>query len=402
MRKRGIILSSITKIKPMLKQHVEKLAARYYKVRAFVCAVVLVVMIGGAAIAHADQYDDQINALKAQNGAAQNLLNSLQAQASSYQDAINQLQAQISALEASIAANEARQTQLTQQIADNQQQIETKKAQLSEDIKTMYIDGQMSTIEELASSKDLSDYIDKEEYRTTVQNQLNEKISEILQLQAQLQAQKAQLDTLLTTEKQQNDQLGSAQAQQQQLLSYNQGQQDAYDAQIRANQSQIASLRAQQLAANRRLGGRVIYGGSCGGGYPADALNGYGAHWGCNYYQDNTYDNWGMYNRECVSYTAWKVYEAYGYMPYWGGVGNADQWPGDAQAAGIPTGSTPKVHSVAIGTNPYYFGPVGHAMWVEAVNDDGTILVSQYNFGAAGQYSTMTVSSAGLTFIYFD
>ncbi len=112
-------------------------------------------------------------------------------------------------------------------------------------------------------------------------------------------------------------------------------------------------------------------------------------------------DRWGMYNRECVSYTAWKVYETYGYMPYWGGSGNANQWPGDARAAGIPTGSTPKADSVAI----WNVGAFGHAMWVEAVNSDGSLWVSQYNYSYNGQYSEMSVSASmarQLTYIYFQ
>jgi surface antigen len=185
----------------------------------------------------------------------------------------------------------------------------------------------------------------------------------------------------------------------------NQDQQAAYTKQIQSNNSQISSLRAQQLAANQRLVGSgkvtIISGGSCGGGYPGSAAGPWG-NWGCNYGLDASVDNWGMYNRECVSYTAWKVYQAYGYMPNWGGVGNANQWPGDADRYNIPRGSTPKVGSVAIGTNSYYFGSVGHAMWVEAVYGDGTILVSQYNFAGPGQYSTMRISASLMsTFIYF-
>jgi surface antigen len=41
-------------------------------------------------------------------------------------------------------------------------------------------------------------------------------------------------------------------------------------------------------------------------------------------------------------------------------------------------------------------------MWVEAVNGDGTIVVSQYNFGEEGQYSEMTIDANLMsTFIYF-
>src|SRR5436190_13464692 len=132
----------------------------------------------------------------------------------------------------------------------------------------------------------------------------------------------------------------------------------------------------QQLAANRPLGGSAVPGDPGHGNYP-----GYLDHTS----QDSIIDPWGMWNRECVSYTAWKVQENFGNMPYWGGVGNANQWPGDAARYGIPMGSVPKVHSVAISTS----GGYGHAMWVEAVSGN-TIYVSQYNYDLAGHYSEMS------------
>ncbi|HMR72992.1 MAG TPA: CHAP domain-containing protein, partial [Candidatus Saccharibacteria bacterium] len=113
---------------------------------------------------------------------------------------------------------------------------------------------------------------------------------------------------------------------------------------------------------------------------------------------DSLVDSWGMYNRECVSYTAWKVFQKNGYMPYWGGRGNANQWPANARAAGIPTGSTPKVGSVAVSMS----GPYGHTMWVEAVNGN-QIYVSQYNYyyNGWGNYSEMWLNASGLIYIYF-
>jgi surface antigen len=149
----------------------------------------------------------------------------------------------------------------------------------------------------------------------------------------------------------------------------------------------IAQWQAAQLAANQSLGGTVVAGDADSNNYPAawaDAP------------QDSLLDSWGMYNRECVSYAAWEVYQTYGYMPYWGGVGNANQWPGDANSAGIPTGSTPQVDSVAISMSGYY----GHAMWVEKVSGD-MIYVSQYNYDLNGQYSEMWVNGSHFIYIYF-
>jgi surface antigen len=362
----------------------------FYKLRALALVLALASVIGFANVAHADQFDDQINALSAQNASASGVLNGLESQAGSYQATIDQYQAQIDAVEAQISANQDQQAQLQQQIVTDQQQIDQKKQQLGADIKAMYIDGQTSTIEELATSKNLSDYVDKEEYRTSVQDQLNGKIKDIADLQTQLQAKKQQVDQLLASEKTQNAQLSSDQSQQNQLLAYNQGQQDAYNQQISSNSSQISKLRQEQIAANARFsgGGSPGSGPTCGGGYPAK--------W-CEIPQDSVIDSWGMYNRECVSYTAFRVAASGRYMPYWGGSGNANQWPGDARAAGIPVDSNPTPGSVAISMR----GAFGHAMYVESVNGDGTINISQYNVNLDGRYSTATVSASGLYFIHF-
>jgi surface antigen len=275
--------------------------------------VVCTVMVLASLIntVRADQFDEQIRALRDQNNTNQSASDQLAAQANSYQDAINKLQVQISALQDAIAANQ----------------------------------------------------------------------------QNQLKAQDAELQRLIKDQQAQNEQLSTAQTQQTQLLSYTEGQKSAYDQQIKSNNAQISNLRAMQVAANRRLGGSAVAGDPSHGGYP-----GYLDHAG----QDSLVDPWGMFNRECVSYTAWKVQQYYGNMPYWGGVGNANQWPADAQRYGVPTGSIPKAHSVAISMG----GAYGHAMWVEAVSGS-TIYVSQYNYDLAGHYSEMAINGSGLTYLYF-
>lgn len=367
-----------------------QLTARF---RALVLVLLAVGIGGSVAITHADQFDDQINALQQQNASTQNVLNGLESQAASYQDVINQLQAQIDAVQAALSANEAEQAALQQQITDNQNKIDQQKQYLGEDIKTMYIDGQLTTIEELATSKNLSDYVDKEEYRTSVQNKIDDTIKQIAALQAQLQKQKSQLDVLVASEQTQHDQLAAAESKQQELLSYNQGQQDAYNSQISANSSQIAELRRQQAILNGRYNIGDFKGDPNNGGYPSA--------W-ANAPQDSMIDNWGMYNRECVSYTAYRVHQDYlagkdsRDMPWWGGSGNANQWDDNARAAGIPVDSNPTPGSIAISNA----GAFGHAMYVEAVNGN-EIYVQQYNQQLTGQYSEGWRYTTGLVFIHF-
>lgn len=394
------VMAKQTKANSFQRLRSSKRAVRGLFVAVAACAV-LVLAVPGVRADTVGQLQQKIDELSGQNTQKQKTVDKLQIKASDYQDAINKLQDQIGAVQGAIGASEAQQAKLKAQIAVYQQQIDYEKKVLGEDIKSMYVGDQMSTIEMLATSKNLSDYLDQQQYKQSVQDQLQTTLTQISNLQNRLEQQQNQVEDLIKQQQSEEAQLASDQAQKNQLLSMNQSQQSAYNKQIKDNNSEISKLQAEQIEANRQLvsTGHVDYSGSCGGGYPASA-SGPGGNWGCDYPLDNTVDNWGMYNRECVSYTAWMVYETYGYMPYWGGSGNANQWPGDAQAAGIPTGSTPKVNSVAI-----YMGgssdPWGHAMWVKSVNGDGTITVDQYNLYYDGNFYETTIPASGLTYIYF-
>jgi len=358
---------------------------------AFVAAASLVTGV------RADHFDDQINALQQQSAGAQGQLNNLQSQAASYQDAINALQFQINALQFQINANIAEQASLQQQIEDGQKELARQKQLLATDIKTMYQDGEPSTLEMLASSNNLSDFVDKTEYRTAVQRKIQDTLKKIQDLQKKLELQKAQVDQLLKEQQAQQAGIAASKAEKDRLLTFNEGQQAAYNAQIKDNKSKITGLRAQQAAENARLfaGANVVLGSAC------DTAHGdtYPSPW-CSSGQDTMFDSWGMYNRECVSYTAWKVSESGRRMPGWGwiGVGNANQWDDDAIAEGIPVDSHPREGDVAIKNSQ----PYGHAMYVESVNADGTINISQYNADLQGHFSRVyNLSPSGLVFIHF-
>jgi surface antigen len=328
----------------------------------------------------------------------------LAAQAANYQDAINQLDQQIALLQQSIVSDQLKSEDLQKQIDQAQTDLNHEKQVLGENIKAMYLEGNISTLEILASSNNISDFVNKQEYRNSVQSKVKTTLDKINALKLQLTEQQKELDTDLANLKTQQSQLSSTQAQQAQMLAYTEGEKAAYDQQASANQSQINKLRQQLIALNTAGSSGTSYGGACGGGYPGDAVNPYtGAHWGCNYAQDNAIDNWGMYNRECVSYTAWKEAATGHYVPY--GLGNAGDWIYNVPSSWVS--QTPQEGDVAIRpANPnLWFGSeqdVGHAMYVEGVNGDGTISVSQYNANLNGQYSYVaSKSTAGLYFIHF-
>lgn len=337
----------------------------------------------------ADQYDEQIKQIQAENSQKKATVSQLQIQANSYQGEIDRLQGQINAIQQQIRDNEAKRDDLQKQIEAAQAELERQKQLLGTNIKAMYVEGDISTLEMLASSKDLSEFLDKQQYRTSVQQKIKITLDKITVLKAQLREQKTQIEKLLADQQAMSQQLGATQAQQAGLLAYTQDQKNQFTAQIQANNANIKELRRQQLIANARfIGGAPGSGPACGGGYPA--------RW-CEIPQDSVIDSWGMWNRECVSYTAFKVYESGRHMPYWGGRGNANEWDNNAVADGIPMDGNPREGDVAQ-TNA---GGLGHVMYVEYVYSDGTILISQYNAGLDGRYSEKRISAGGLNFIHF-
>jgi surface antigen/peptidoglycan hydrolase CwlO-like protein len=340
----------------------------------------------------------QINSLNSQNANDQQALSQLAAQQQNYQQTLNSLNSQIASIQAALSANQAKQVTLNAEIAADQSEIAQKKATLADDIKTMYVSGQMSTIEELATSQNLSDFIDKQQYRLVIQDQLTYIIKQITSLQKALQSQKIELDNIIAGQQVQDNQLSSAQAQEQQLVSYNQSQQSAYNQQVSTNQSNIAQLQANLSALDYVGTTSITANGVCGGGYPQSAPSSTspGTYWGCNWPQDNTTDNWNMLNRECVSYTAFIVAEKYGVSTAnWG---DAYQWVNNAIAAGYSVSSTPQVGDVAIrgqapgayNPNSPYYGDVGHAMYVVAVNGPNSITVDEYNEFYNGTFDQRT------------
>ncbi|MBI5357588.1 LysM peptidoglycan-binding domain-containing protein [Candidatus Saccharibacteria bacterium] len=73
-------------------------------------------------------------------------------------------------------------------------------------------------------------------------------------------------------------------------------------------------------------------------------------------------------------------------------LGNASTWVSRARAQGIPTGTTPRAGAIGQSGN--------HVVYVERVNGDGTITISDMNWGGRWKISTRVVPANSHTYIY--
>ena len=376
--------------KLMLKQKNIKLyKLNLQQLSLIVVGLVFAVTASVTNVANADRFDEQINALNQQTVQTQQQDQLAENEAANLQAVIGRIQGEITAIEQQIGASQAKRDETVNKITESEAKIVELKKTLGEIIKQMYTEGSMSTVEMLATSNDLSHYIDQQEYRTSVQNKVQQTTQQVTALQAQLKTDKANLDKMIADQQAMQTQLDSQRSEQNRLLALNQDQQAQYEQNIQNNNAKISDLRRQQVAANARFtsGSTVKKNIPDATGYP----------WANAPFPNELPDPWGMYQRQCVSYTAWKVSKNGKHMPYWGGRGNANQWDDNARAAGIPVDSNPRVGDIAVSNSGYY----GHVMYVEAVYDDGTIYISQYNAGWDGKYSEARISKGSLVFIHF-
>jgi surface antigen/peptidoglycan hydrolase CwlO-like protein len=361
-----------------------------------------------AKIVRADDFDQRIAEVQRQIDDYQAQAGKLAAQADSLQKELNSLTAQKNVIQGQINLKQAEHDKLVAQIADNEKKIAENQDALGKTIADLYVSSDISPLEMLASSKSISDYVDKEAYQNSIRDSLTDTIASIKKLKKQLEAQKKDVDRVLTEQKFARDELAAKESQQASLVAQTRGQEATYQRLVGERESQKLTLQKQQQAAIeaalRRAGGpiNILPGDPNKGGYPWES----GCWVDANAYSHGGADGMGGdplgYGcRQCVSYTAWKVGQRTGNFPrYWG---NANQWPASARATGYQTGSTPRVNSVGV----ISAGAYGHVVWVEAVNGDGTVDVSQYNYYNAGgpgwgNYSKMRVSAATYdTYIYF-
>ena len=351
----------------------------------------------------ADQYDDKINALQQDISRYQAEGVRLNAEATTLQSALAQLANQKAEIQTQIDINQVKYDQLVTQIAETEQKIKSNQDALGKIIADLYVDDKITPIEMLASSNNISDYLDKQEYRSSVRSELSSTISKVKDLKKTLDTKKAEVDKVLTDQKSQRDSLAAKEGEQNTLLQKTQGQEAGYQQLIAGSQAAIAEARAVQAALTNR--------GASTGGYKLVA-NGFLP----NYVTDSRFGSWNDSNcpmvfgyfssigsngdggdnrgygcRQCASYVAWRINEEKGYYPSWGDARNFT-------SHGTP--SAPRAGTVAV----LDAGASGHVAWVETdpyISTSGmlkgqtVILVSQYNFdyGAGyGMYSVMELS----------
>lgn len=327
--------------------------------------------------------------------------------ASSVSELIEQLNDEIEDLDKSIASNEAKIKVLNKKIKETEQKLKDRQTALAELLVNMHFSDDSEPIRILAGSKSISDYAEKAAREEVAKQEVAMASERVKETKKELDNQKAEVEVALEASESEKIVVASKRENQKTLLAtYEKNADDAAAA---------ASYWEQQV---RAMAWKPT--GSAGSGRRSyDARNTYPYGGICS--EDYVYDEnvpgsiiypYGGLVCQCTDYASYKAYEKWGITNSWGGDAWAYIYAGGKYVpnSGAETyvNQTPAANTIAIWPATWT-SPYGHVQWVESVNADGTINVTEYNVDWAdnGCYvkdfcARDGVSAYGASFLHFE
>ena len=144
--------------------------------------------------AKADQFDEQIAALNRKVRDATAVADAKKSEVNTLKGKIASIEAEISAAQNQLDLTnlEIKKTQAT--IEKNNQEMERQKEILKENLRMIYKQGEISPLEVVASSKNLSDFVAQQQYLGAIKKKVDDNLDKIEQLKKELDQKKGQLN----------------------------------------------------------------------------------------------------------------------------------------------------------------------------------------------------------------
>lgn len=341
--------------------------------------------------------DTECEAAKANMQANQSEAKEYADKAESVSQVISQLDAEISTLNAEIAANEAKAAALNEEISANEVKLAMMQAALAEMLVNMHFSGDSEPITILAGSKTISDYAEKQAREDVAKQEITATSEKIKEIKEKLTADKGEVERALSVAEENRRLVASRKSDQQVLKSEYEKTADDASALASYWEEQVKAM-AWTPPSNSTGNGTRNWG----------ANNTYPYRYNCP--ADNVrYSAYGGAVCQCTSYASYKAYEKWGISNTWGGHAynyvNAVGYYVPSTGVRTYVDKNPAANSIAIQLG----GAYGHVMWVESVNANGSINVTEYNvnWSSIGCYlgdfcSRNNVGSANTWFLHFD
>lgn len=178
--------------------------------------------------------------------------NSLQGQINAFNREINSIEYQISLTDKKIALLNSQIIQTQKEFNRAEADLKRARLQLSEIVKAMYEDGQLSTLEVVVKSGSFSEYVNRSEYMEQMQVKVKDNADTVVALKNKLEMQKKLLETnkqetvdLRTEQASQRNEIGSRKSAKDNLLIATKGNEVEYQALLKKLQKEQDAIEAK-------------------------------------------------------------------------------------------------------------------------------------------------------------
>ena len=312
-----------------------------------------------------------------------------------YQMKVASLNVEIANLNLRIASTEADIQDLKEQIAEVEAKLKLEQNALAELLIKMHFEGDSEPITILAGANSISDLAEKATRGEVAKQQISATALKIRSAKEKLEEDKAKVEELLESQKLAKQDLEATKAEQQELITKYQNDASAYNAQVEK------ARQAQKDAVDKFCKDNPD---ACGRAYDGNDTYWWRDECPGKFRNGLSYNTWlddrpvGGQICECVSYVGWKAYEWYGIYLAWG---NANTWDDNGIYYDYTVNHTPA--EGAIGQMD--FGEYGHVFWVERVYADGSIDITDHNWGVDGLFQARHMSAGAArawTYIHLE
>ncbi len=294
---------------------------------------------------------------------------------------IKSLDTDISTTEAKISEtgteiNQTAQTidQLNTSISQKNDELIKMKKKLNNALVEVYRFSSRSDLELLLGGESLGSNSNEVRYVEAIEIQVKTLFTQIDAAKAELEKQKSdqenkrkELSDLKDRQESYKRGVEYQKTQKDKLLGMTLQEKQTYEQKVEKLKTEITHISNDIYAQRAKSRGREILSGG-GSGYPYTSID--------------EPDAWGFLTRECTSYAAWYMNvingkDWYNTRP---GSGSAYNWGNLARDQGYSVSSSPRRGAIIYWSAGSLTSGWGHVAVVEAVNSDGTIDISEYNW----------------------
>ncbi len=175
----------------------------------------------------------------------QTILHELEGEINTLNGKIRQLNTEITIAEQKIELTAKRIEELTLEIEKTEAELERQKGILNETLVTLYVEGDVSTLELVFSSDNFGDYFQQQQYLETLKSSVQESADKVKELKEQLDAEKLSQEELQAKQQENRDTLQGRRTEQAELLDRTKGEEAAYEEVVSELENDLAEAQKE-------------------------------------------------------------------------------------------------------------------------------------------------------------